>query len=172
MRPRSSVWIRRAPGVTFLIARIESFARADIEHTSEQAVTQYRGQLMPLMALDGDPIAAEHVPVLVFADRGRSVGLMVEEIVDVVEDQLLIELSSSRPGLLGTAVIAGRVTEIIDAGHWLKQGWQDWFSDNPGPRNAAQRRPTGSGSAAGGRRHCPPPPAAAAVRHCAGRGCR
>ena len=123
-----------------LVARIESFARADIEYTSEQAVTQYRGQLMPLMALDGAHILADHVPVLVFADRGRSVGLMVEEIVDVVEDQLLIELASSRPGLLGTAVIAGRVTEIIDAGHWLKQGWQDWFSDNPGPRNATQKR--------------------------------
>ena len=123
-----------------LIARIESFAREAIEYTSEQAVTQYRGQLMPLMALDGSHTVTDHVPVLVFADRGRSVGLMVEEIVDVVEDQLVIELSSSRPGLLGTAVIAGRVTEIIDAGHWLKQGWQDWFSDNPGPFNAAKRR--------------------------------
>ncbi|WP_158742544.1 chemotaxis protein CheW [Acidisphaera sp. L21] len=121
-----------------LVARIESIAREDIEFTSDQPVTQYRGQLMPLMALDSSLAMADHVPVLVFADRGRSVGLMVEEIVDVVEDQLFIELVSSRPGLLGTAVIAGRVTEIIDAGHWLKQGWEDWFSDNPGPRNAKQ----------------------------------
>ena len=123
-----------------LIARIETFAREDIEYTSEQAVTQYRGQLMPLMTLDGSHTDAAHVPVLVFADRGRSMGLMVEEIVDVVEDQLFIELASARPGLLGTAVIAGRVTEIIDAGHWLKQGWQDWFSDNAGSFNAARRR--------------------------------
>ncbi len=138
--------VRLSPGASpvamplGLVARIESFARKDIEYTSDKAVTQYRGQLMPLMALDGSHEVGDHVPVLVFADRGRSVGLMVEEIVDVVEDELVIELASSRPGLLGTAVIAGRVTEIIDAGHWLKQGWQDWFSDNPGPRNAAQHR--------------------------------
>ena len=138
--------VRLSPGASpvamplGLVARIESFSREDIEYTSEQAVTQYRGQLMPLMALDGSHNVADHVPVLVFADRGRSVGLMVEEIVDVVEDQLVIELASSRQGILGTAIIAGRVTEIIDAGHWLKQGWQDWFSDNPAPSDAAQRR--------------------------------
>ena len=123
-----------------LVARIESVPREDIEFTSDQAVTQYRGQLMPLMALDGSHAITGPVPVLVFADRGRSVGLMVDEIVDVVEDELVIELVSARPGLLGTAVIAGRVTEIIDAGHWLKKGWDDWFSDTPGPRNAKQRR--------------------------------
>ena len=123
-----------------LVARIESFARADIELTSDRAVTQYRGQLMPLMALDGSHGVADHVPVLVFADRGRCVGLMVAEIVDVVEDELVIELASTRQGLLGTALIAGRVTEIVDAGHWLKQGWEDWFSDNPGRRGTARRR--------------------------------
>ena len=123
-----------------LVARIESIPRGEIEQTKDRTVTQYRGQLMPLMALDELHTVGDHVPVLVFADRGRSVGLMVEEIVDVVEDELLIELVSSRPGMLGTAIIAGRVTEIVDAGHWLKEGWQDWFSDNPGPRGAVQRR--------------------------------
>ncbi len=138
--------VRLVPGATpvamplGLVARIESIAREDIEFTSDKPVTQYRGQLMPLMALDSGHTVANRVPVMVFSDRGRSVGLMVDEIVDVVEDELLIELASSKPGLLGTAIIAGRVTEIIDAGHWLKQGWNDWFSDNPGPRNCLQHR--------------------------------
>jgi two-component system chemotaxis sensor kinase CheA len=123
-----------------LVARIESIAREDIEYTSDKPVTQYRGKLMPLMALDSGHTIANRVPVMVFSDRGRSVGLMVDEIVDVVEDELLIELASSQRGLLGTAIISGRVTEIIDAGHWLKQGWADWFSDNPGPRNSLQHR--------------------------------
>ena len=138
--------VRLAPGATpvamplGLVARIESIAREDIELTSDKPVTQYRGQLMPLMALDAAHTFASHVPVMVFSDRGRSVGLMVDEIVDVVEDELFIELTSSRQGLLGTAIIAGRVTEIIDAGHWLKQGWEDWFSDNPGSRNSSHQR--------------------------------
>ena len=35
-------------------------------------------------------------------------GLVADEIVDVVEDRLQIELSQGRDGILGTAVIAGR----------------------------------------------------------------
>ena len=114
-----------------LVARIESLPRAEIEHVSGRAVAQYRGRLMPLIALDGHTLTAGEVPVLVFSDRGRTVGLMTEEIVDVVEDLLDIELSSSRPGLLGTAVIAGRITEVIDTGQLLKQGLADWFVDDP-----------------------------------------
>ena len=31
--------------------------------------------------------------------------------------------------MLGTALIGGQVTDVMDAGHWLMQGWQDWFRD-------------------------------------------
>ncbi len=123
-----------------LIARIESIPREKIERASGRWVTQYRGRLMPLLALDGDPLAADHVPVLVFSDRGRTVGLMTEKIVDVVEDQLVIELSSSRPGLLGTALIAGRVTEVIDTSHLLQQSMSDWFSDERAQEGGQRRR--------------------------------
>ena len=62
-------------------------------------------------------------------------GLLVDEIVDVVEDQLNIELAGDRPGLLGTALIAGRATDVIDIGFWLTQASQDWF--RRGDRRAA-----------------------------------
>ena len=41
-----------------------------------------------------------------------------------------IELSGARPGLLGTAVVAGHATDVIDTGYWLTQAWQDWFHGN------------------------------------------
>ena len=111
-----------------LVARLEDIAREKIETSCGQPVTQYRGKLMPLVSLSGvtDPDRS-HQPVLVFADGERSMGLMVDEIVDVVEDKLEIELSGARPGLLGTAVIAGRSTDLIDTGYWLTQAAQDWF---------------------------------------------
>ena len=59
--------------------------------------------------------------MLVFNDGDRTMGLMVDEIVDVVEDRLNIELSGARPGLLGSAVIAGHATDVIDTGYWLTQ---------------------------------------------------
>ncbi|HET8995868.1 MAG TPA: chemotaxis protein CheW, partial [Acetobacteraceae bacterium] len=115
-----------------LVARLEDIPRDRIEISCGAPVTQYRGKLMPLVALSGGFDAERpHHPVLVFADRDRSMGLMVDEIVDVVEDRLEIELSGARPGLLGTAVIAGHATDVIDTGYWLTQAWHDWFRNLP-----------------------------------------
>lgn len=116
-----------------LVARIEELLPEQIESSSGRPVMQYRGRLMPLIELN--PARAckapsnSTVPVLVFVDRERCMGLMVHEIVDVVEERLKIEVSAACPGLLGTAVIAGRVTDVIDAGHWLLQALGDWFKD-------------------------------------------
>ena len=66
-------------------------------------------------------------PILVFSDQGRSMGLVADEIIDIVEERLDIEVSSDRPGLLGYAVIKGATTEIIDVGHFLPQAFEDWF---------------------------------------------
>jgi two-component system chemotaxis sensor kinase CheA len=54
-------------------------------------------------------------------------GLVVDEIVDIVEDKLDIEVSSNRPGVLGYAVVKGATTEIVDVGHFLPQAFEDWF---------------------------------------------
>jgi two-component system chemotaxis sensor kinase CheA len=115
-----------------LVARLEDIPREKIELSGGAPVTQYRGKLMPLIALSG-AIDSEkpHQAVLVFTDRDRSMGLMVDEIIDVVEDRLDIQLSGARAGLLGTAVIAGDATDVIDTGYWLTLAWKDWFRDAP-----------------------------------------
>ena len=41
---------------------------------------------------------------------------MVGSITDVVHDRLRVELGASRPGFLGTAVIAGHAADVIDIG--------------------------------------------------------
>jgi two-component system chemotaxis sensor kinase CheA len=97
---------------------------------------------MPLVALSGElQTDTPRQPVLVFNDGDRSMGLMVDEIVDVIEDRLNIELSGARPGLLGSAVIGGQATDVIDTGYWLTQAWQDWFrgAAEPTERNTARR---------------------------------
>ena len=111
-----------------LVARLEDIPRDKIEISCGAPVTQYRGKLMPLVALsDNLDTEKPRQSVLVFNDDDRSMGLMVDEIVDVVEDRLNIELSGARPGLLGSAVIGGHATDVIDTGYWLTQASQDWF---------------------------------------------
>lgn len=99
---------------------------------------QYRGKLMPLVPLSGVvDTERPRQPLLVFADKEHAMGLMVDEIVDVVEDRLEIELAGARPGLLGTAVIAGQAIDVLDTMYWLTQASQDWFQD---ARQEAQQR--------------------------------
>jgi two-component system chemotaxis sensor kinase CheA len=127
-----------------LVARLEHIARDKVETSAGQPVTQYRGKLMPLVPLSGvmDSDRDSH-PVLVFSDvdrgsgRDRAMGLVVDEIVDVAEDVLRVELSGDRAGLLGTAVIDGRATDVIDTVYWLRQAFQDWFG---GAANHASAR--------------------------------
>lgn len=117
-----------------LVARLENIAQDRIECAAGLPVTQYRGRLMRLVPMSGHiDITKAHQSVLVFTDSNtgasgdRRMGLIVEEIIDVVEDSLHIELSGSRDGVLGTAIIAGRATDVIDTSFWLTQTQPDWF---------------------------------------------
>jgi two-component system, chemotaxis family, sensor kinase CheA len=112
-----------------LVSRLEELDCGQIEVSDGRHLVQYRDQLMPLMRIDTQtPIKQEGaLPVLVFTDHGRSMGLIVDEIVDIVEERLDIEVASERPGVLGFAVVKGSATEIIDIGHYLPQAYRDWF---------------------------------------------
>ena len=112
-----------------LVARLEEIDRKEIEYTNGKPVTQYRGKLMPLVSIvTAGPIPADgRQPILVFSDQNRSMGLLVDEIVDIVEDNLNIELGSERPGLIGSAIVAGKATDLVDAGYYLMQAFDDWF---------------------------------------------
>ena len=126
-----------------LIARLEEVDAKTIEFGDGRPVVQYRGRLMPLITIDsGYQIKAEgRQPVLVFADGSRSMGLLVDEIVDIVEDRLKIELAADREGYVGSAIVAGKSTDIIDTGHYLTQAFPDWFGamDRQSSNGAAAR---------------------------------
>ncbi len=123
-----------------LIARLEMIPRARLEVTGSRLVTQYRGGLMPLVALDPDiNQSGEIQPVLVISDGDQHIGLMVDEILDVVSDDMQIEIASDRAGLLGTAIIGDRATEIVDAGYWLTQASRSWFQPTAASRKGRSR---------------------------------
>ena len=67
-------------------------------------MVQYRDQLMPLVQMNGVTVQTSgSQPILVFADDGRSMGLVVDEIIDIVEERLHIEVAgaSERHSRLG-----------------------------------------------------------------------
>jgi len=127
-----------------LVARLEEIDLKTVEYSDDKPVVQYRGKLMPLIPIEPNmKLAGEGMqPILVFSDRDRSMGLIVDEIIDIVEDRMDINLSARRPGFLGSAIISGKATDIVDTGHYLAQAFQDWFGvqeDGPFGGNSAKR---------------------------------
>ncbi|MDR3485280.1 MAG: chemotaxis protein CheW [Bradyrhizobium sp.] len=123
-----------------LVSRIESLPSDTIEHVGGRQVVQYREHLMPLVPFDANHRWKDvgQQATLVFSDNGRCMGLAVDEVVDIVRDRMAIELSSGTPGLLGSAVIAGKAVDVVDVGHFLTQAFADWFETSA--MQAASRR--------------------------------
>jgi two-component system chemotaxis sensor kinase CheA len=112
-----------------MVARLEEFPQTSIERIGGRDVVQYRGEIMPLLRVSaavperrkerrgpapGEPVNEDSVQVVVHSEGGRSVGLIVDRILDIVEENLTMQGLASRPGVLGSAVIQSRVTEILD----------------------------------------------------------
>jgi two-component system chemotaxis sensor kinase CheA len=113
-----------------LVTRLEEIDARSIETSNGRPLVQYRGQLMPLVPVNDEVKikTSGTQPLLVFSDDERSMGLVVDEIVDIVDDRLDIELTSERPGFIGSAVIKGQATEVLDIAHFLPLAFDDWQS--------------------------------------------
>jgi two-component system chemotaxis sensor kinase CheA len=123
-----------------LVTRLEEIAADKIEFSNGRHMVQYRGHLMPLVKMQDVTIRdSGKQSVLVFTDDNRSMGLVVDEIVDIVEEHLHIEVTAAGAGTLGSAIIKGQATEVIDVGHFLPMAFADWFTRKEMRPSAAAR---------------------------------
>jgi two-component system chemotaxis sensor kinase CheA len=124
-----------------LITRLEEIDARKIEMSNGRHMVQYRGQLMPLIVMNTNvEVKGEGAqPLLVFSDGARSMALVVDEIIDIVEDRLAIQVASEVAGVLGSAIVKGQATEIIDVGHFLPLAFEDWFRRKDMPSGERHR---------------------------------
>jgi len=127
-----------------LVARLEDFERDKIEISDGRHVVQYRGSLMPLVFADGCNSASSEgrQPVLVFTDGDHTMGLAVDEILDIVEEPLDINIASKRPGIVGSAIVGGKATELLDVAYYLDQAFDDWMQSRDRLTSVAPARGT------------------------------
>ncbi len=102
-----------------LVSRLEEFPISQVERSTGQEVIQYRQQIMPLVRLAqafGHAAIAdsELLQVIVYSSHGRSVGLIVNEILDIVDQQVAVQHIHDAGALQGTAVIQQHVTDLLD----------------------------------------------------------
>jgi two-component system chemotaxis sensor kinase CheA len=114
------------------LARLEEFPASQVEKSGTESVIQYRGNILPLVYLnealeerrqstrDAHSFPAESdaesgtLQVLVCNHDGRTVGLVVERIVDIIEGRASVKSPATRKGVMYAAVIKNRVTELLD----------------------------------------------------------
>jgi two-component system chemotaxis sensor kinase CheA len=103
------------------VSRLEKLRRDEVEFSNGGAVAQYRGDIIPLISLSGwfghaspETDGREEIPVVVHDHHGRTVGLVVDRIQDIVAQELRVHRGRGGAGLLGTATIQGRVTDLLD----------------------------------------------------------
>ncbi len=112
-----------------LIARLEDIPIEDIEESNGRQVVQYRGALMPIVKASPTMEFSKEgrQPVLVFTDREYTMGLAVDQIMDIIDDELDIKLASGIEGVVGTAIIDDKATEVIDVSYYLSQAFTEWL---------------------------------------------
>lgn len=112
------------------VGRLEEFPISSVERAGDQEVVQYRGEILPLLFL-ADLLeerrhrlrhtetaakngASDRLQGIVYSGEGKRVGIVIERILDIVEEAVQTKTVGSRFGVLYTAVIQGRVTELLD----------------------------------------------------------
>jgi two-component system chemotaxis sensor kinase CheA len=119
------------------VTRLEEFPRDRIEHAGSREVVQYRGQILPLMRLShllgaySEEPEGDTVSVVVYSEGGRSVALVVDRIVDIAENSTTARRDAEEDGLVGTAVIQQRVTELLDVRRAILAADPNFYSDVP-----------------------------------------
>ncbi len=115
-----------------VVSRLEEIKLQDIESANNRMVVQYRGKLMPLVPFSASQAIPEEgsVPVLVFADKDQSMGIIVDEIIDITEQRIDVQVAAQEDGIIGSAIIDGKATDVVDVGHYLNSVNTDWFKDH------------------------------------------
>ncbi|MCU1428761.1 MAG: two-component system, chemotaxis family, sensor kinase CheA [Actinomycetia bacterium] len=102
------------------VDRLEEFKREDLERTAGRDVVQYRDTILPLVDIGASLGYAptdeytDTVQVVVYSNAGRMIGFVADRIVDIVEQVITIQQKSDQPGIVGSLVVQGAVTDLLD----------------------------------------------------------
>lgn len=116
-----------------MVSRLEQVEARSIEHAAGRPVLHYRGQILTLLELSSllDPTAPQverssstATQVIVLGQGERRLGILVDQIVDIVEEAITFRTSTLRKGLRGSVILGTTVTDLLDAEGLLVQETQ------------------------------------------------
>ncbi len=101
------------------VARLEHVATSAVESVGGRQVVQYRGTILPLLHLGAVLGAVPEPPgdellIVVYSNAQRSVGMVVDDILDILDDDVRTHSDVDDSGLVGSTVLSGVITELLD----------------------------------------------------------
>jgi len=102
------------------VDRLEEIDPATVERAGADEAVRYRGGIMPLVPLGqmlgvGDDAGGDGpLQVVVHRCGDRCIGLVVDRILDIVEDHVVLDRTTARRGTLGSAIVSGQISEVVD----------------------------------------------------------
>ncbi|MFA7455923.1 MAG: chemotaxis protein CheW [Micavibrio sp.] len=116
-----------------LISRLQVFDRNEISISGEKMIVRYNGALMPLVFVDEKTQSLPdegHITSIILSDdmSESSIGLIIDNITDILEDHLDLSPATARHGVLGSLHLQDITVDILDVASYLAQGNNNWFS--------------------------------------------
>ncbi len=118
-----------------LVQRIETAKREHVEYTGGRSALKIHGRSLALFSL-AEPdnrqprIETDQFRVIIFRIAGREVGLVVEEIIDIVQHAVEIDpVTHKQIGVFGSAVINDRITLIVDLHGLVRAQVPEWVEE-------------------------------------------
>jgi two-component system, chemotaxis family, sensor kinase CheA len=115
-----------------LVSRLQLFDSKQLTHSSDKLIVQFNDKLIQLNYIDpvNQSLHEEQITTLILSDdRSESaMGLVIDEVIDIIEGNLDISLSTARHGILGSMILGDYNVDVIDVAHFLGQNQSNWFS--------------------------------------------
>jgi two-component system chemotaxis sensor kinase CheA len=111
---------RRAAIPLEVVTRLEEIPSSSVERVGGREVVQYRGHIMPLVRINnllgayGESLAGETEQLVVYTRGDRSVGFVVDRILDIATEHPGTRSDIDDNALLGSVVVGERVVELLD----------------------------------------------------------
>ena len=116
------------------VTRLEHIARDRVELVGGREVIQYRDDILPLVRLDrllgaSSTVESDELLVVVYTRGRRSVAMVVEEVIDIMDDDGARHSGIDDLGLTGSTVLKDRVTELLDVTAAVRAADPHFFDD-------------------------------------------
>ncbi|MCR4520075.1 MULTISPECIES: chemotaxis protein CheW [Bosea] len=113
-----------------LVTRLEEIEAGEFQRSGSRTLLHYRGRLVPVTPVADTQLRDKGIQPLVIVSNGDlTVALAVEAIVDIVEDTFELEMAAAEErGIIGSAMIRGRATDVLDLAHYLPLNEPGWFA--------------------------------------------